>query len=212
MKNKTKDEIVFPSNMTQEEVLAVIESVVNTLAPDYTFAYYGLDDIKQEATIMALKALKKYDEKRPLANFLYVHVQRRLINLIRDKFHRNDPPCKLCHRTKNGLTEHPDGKFCEKYSIWKKRNLSKANIASPNDINSVIEDNEGNIECKKCPFDTYDKKEICDIIDKKLPVNLRKYFLQLKAGVSITAYRRSQLLEAIKEILTDKQFEELTNG
>jgi len=75
-----------PPNMTDEEVLDKINLVVGRIAPRYTFNGYEVDDIKQEAFIICMEALKRYDCKRPLENFLSVNLSNRLKNFIRDNY------------------------------------------------------------------------------------------------------------------------------
>ena len=71
-------------NMTKQETINQIDKVINKIAPRYTFYGYTLDDIKQESFIICMDALDRYDEKRPLENFLSVHLSNRLKNFIRD--------------------------------------------------------------------------------------------------------------------------------
>jgi len=73
-----------PSNMTEEETIQTINKVINKTAPKYTFYGYTVDDIKQESFIICIDALQRYDEKRPLENFLSVNLSNRLKNFIRD--------------------------------------------------------------------------------------------------------------------------------
>lgn len=73
-------------NLSKEEALEIIETVVNRIAPRYTFNGYDLDDIKQESFIICMDALNRYDSKRPLENFLSVNLSNRLKNFIRDNF------------------------------------------------------------------------------------------------------------------------------
>ena len=73
-----------PKNMTKEEVLEKIHLVVNRISPKYTFHGYDVDDIKQEAFIICMDALDRYDQKRPLENFLSVNLSNRLKNFVRD--------------------------------------------------------------------------------------------------------------------------------
>ena len=66
--------------MTEQEVLAVIEKIANRYCHKFKFGYFTAEDIKQEAFIIAVDALDRYDERRPLENFLSSHVKNRLIN------------------------------------------------------------------------------------------------------------------------------------
>jgi len=74
----------IPKNMTKEEVLEKINLVVDRISPKYTFHGYDVDDIKQEAFIICMDALDRYDQKRPLENFLAVNLSNRLKNFVRD--------------------------------------------------------------------------------------------------------------------------------
>ena len=76
--------------MKEEDVIDVIESVIKKIAPKYTFKDYDLDDIKQESFIICIDALNRYDGKRPLENFLSVHLSNRLKNFIRDNHYVKD--------------------------------------------------------------------------------------------------------------------------
>jgi len=64
--------------------------VVNRIAPKYIFGTYGIDDIKQEAFIICMDALERYDPERPLENFLSVHLSNRLKNFVRDNYYTKD--------------------------------------------------------------------------------------------------------------------------
>ena len=74
----------IPKNLKEDEVLDKIELVINRIAPKYVFHGYDLNDIKQEAFIICYEALDRYDQKRPLENFLSVNLSNRLKNFIRD--------------------------------------------------------------------------------------------------------------------------------
>lgn len=74
----------IPKNMTEAQVLSSIDAIVNRIAHKYTFYGYDVEDIKQEAFIICFDALNRYDEKRPLENFLSVNLSNRLKNFIRD--------------------------------------------------------------------------------------------------------------------------------
>lgn len=77
----------IPKNMNKEDVVKQIKIVVDRIAPKYTFNGYDVDDIKQEAFIICMDALSRYDQKRPLENFLSVHLSNRLKNFVRDNFY-----------------------------------------------------------------------------------------------------------------------------
>jgi DNA-directed RNA polymerase specialized sigma24 family protein len=73
-----------PKNMTEEEVMEKIEKVINRISPKYAFYGYSIEDMKQESFLICMDALDRYDEKRPLENFLSVNLSNRLKNFVRD--------------------------------------------------------------------------------------------------------------------------------
>lgn len=77
----------IPKNMTEQQVIDQINIVVNRISARYTFHGYEVEDIKQEAFIICMDALDRYDQKRPLENFLAVHLSNRLKNFVRDNFY-----------------------------------------------------------------------------------------------------------------------------
>ena len=76
--------------MTEQQTLDQIKIVVDRISPKYVFQGFTLDDVKQEAYIICIKALDRYDGIRPLENFLSYNLSRRLINLIRDNLFLKD--------------------------------------------------------------------------------------------------------------------------
>jgi len=83
----------IPSNMEYDEVVNTINRVCERSAPKYTFYGYERADMIQEAFIICIEALERYDEMRPLENFLAVNLNNRLCNFVRDNHYTaaNDP-------------------------------------------------------------------------------------------------------------------------
>jgi len=77
----------IPKNMTEQQVLDQIDKVVNVIATKYAFYGFTVTDIKQEAFIICLEAIDRYDEERPLENFLSANLSNRLKNFVRDNYY-----------------------------------------------------------------------------------------------------------------------------
>src|SRR5210317_2085879 len=91
-----------------KQQLETIMKVVNRIAPKYTFGYYDVDDIKQEAYIICFEALEKYDPSRPFENFISKHLSNRLKTLIRDKYSRSNidsPKHEKLNQSKKNLMD-----------------------------------------------------------------------------------------------------------
>lgn len=193
--------VASQTKQTQAEVLAAVDGVVNLLAPGFVFGYFDLDDVRQEGREIALKSLVKYDSTRPLPNYLYTSVKNGFINFKRNNFHRNDPPCQICHRTVGPTTEHENGQFCPNYLSWKKRNGAKANLMQPVSLDQVAEDEQ---LCDDAAPDQAEMNELLQKIDARLPLELRSTYLQMRAGVSVPKERRLEVEQAVREILAEQ--------
>jgi DNA-directed RNA polymerase specialized sigma24 family protein len=178
-----------PKGYTEEQVLTIIDGIVDYMAPLFAFGYYDVDDIKQEGRIYALEVLPRYKPGRELKNFLFTHIRNRLINLKRDKLSRPNP-CTKCPNC-----DFPDKMECPRYNIWKTRNTAKKNLAEPylDNVDIAIE-NRNNTE-------KFHRAELLNIIDEHLPVNMRRDFLRILEGCSVTQFRKNKLIIEIKSII-----------
>ena len=166
-----------PSGMTENEVVEQIEKVCNRIAPGYTFYGYTLDDIKQESFIICMEALSRYDNKRPLENFLAVNLSNRLKNFVRDNhFIHND----------NG----------DRVKILKPAQLDHEN---------AIVDEE---EKFSVTIEAIENKNMAEIVNSKMPANVRLDYLRMINDVYITKQRKEEIIEIINEILQEHGYNE----
>lgn len=204
-------------DLTEEEVLKSIKRVISLIAKKSVFPGYSEDDISQESYIIALKQLDKFDVAKAsskggegliqkLENFLYFILSKRLINLKRDKFSRNDPPCRKCYL--GALCTN--GKACTKFLIWKERNDVKMSSQNPwslstNDDDRFTDDLEDPYYLP-CPnseklFDGIDVGDAVQLIRSKLSPELLDSFNTLYEGGKVGYAKKALLLEEIHEIL-----------
>lgn len=162
----------IPKNMTEEQVITTISRISSRLANKYTFPNYEADDIEQEAFIIGMEAMSRYDENRPLENFLSIHIKNRLSNFRRDKYYRPD-----------------DGK-AEQIQQGKKRLLDATPV--DNIKNLLI-----SAECS----DSLEERELLSYIDNHLPANMRSDYLRFLNDQVLTKTKKTKLLEVLKEIL-----------
>lgn len=193
----------LPEGVTETEFLRATEKVIRILARSFVFGYFQLADIKQQATLFAIEAMERYDTSRSLEGFLYTHIKNRLINFRRDKFRRNDTPCKSCHNSIEGETEHPDRQYCDKYKAWLKRNSAKQNIMNPLDITNISDENEPTTRSESTVVENVERSELLALIDMKLDPELRSIYLQMQAGESVPKAKREQVEKAVLDILKD---------
>lgn len=162
----------IPENMTEKEVTDVIAKIARKLAPKFVFAPYDIDDIFQEAFIIGVEGLDKYDPSRPLSNFMFTHISNRLKNFKRDRYYRLDiGNAQNIQNTKRNLTEATD--IDALYFISSSDNtFNEAHIA-----------------------------EMLKRIDEKLPAEYRRDYLKLKTNSPMPKSRKAMLLKILKEII-----------
>ena len=162
----------IPSNLSEQEVIVTITKVCKKLAPKYVFASYEVEDIEQEAFLMGVEGLDRYDSNKPLENFMYAHINNRLKNFKRDNYYRFD------------------------YGNAQKIQDRKKSILEPVDIAalySVCTDDE--------TVDNAHLAEILDLIDRNLPANLRSDYLKLRTNSPLPKGRKAIVIEAIEDII-----------
>ncbi len=198
----------IPKGMSEEEVLRVIENVAQRLAYKFKFGYNDLDDMRQQARMFALEVLPKYDNKRPLENFLWSCVHNKLFNYKRDNFERPGYPCQTCpydawEKDTDKCMKYGDKLECKYYGIWFKRNSAKRNVMHPIDLGNVQGENEQNMKIEFDISEYLDAKELNILIEKELPIDLRTDYIKLKNGININKDKKNLLINTIKEIISD---------
>jgi DNA-directed RNA polymerase specialized sigma24 family protein len=189
--------------MTEASVLEDIEHVVRVVCGTFGFGYYDAEDIQQEARLLALRALPKYEPSRgSLRDFLWTAVRTRLLNLQRDKFMRPTPPCPRCHAgdfcSEGGVGDPPT--VCSRYAQWVRLNTAKAGLMQPAGWSEATDSRHADFSAPAL-WEGLQDKEVWERIDRELPAHLRGDFLKLKEGAHISRARQRVVLEAIRGIL-----------
>jgi DNA-directed RNA polymerase specialized sigma24 family protein len=177
----------IPKGMTQNEVLEIINKICDRYAYKFKFGYFEPEDIRQEAFIIALDALDRYEEGRPLENFLAVHVKNRLNNFKRDKYYRQN--------------KNNDGK-------QERLNNSKKFLMEPLDISNIRDESEKNMRLSDGFIDEIANQELLEIIDEHLDTSLRADYLRVRHGAYVPKPRREQISSEVRKILEEYGHEE----
>jgi DNA-directed RNA polymerase specialized sigma24 family protein len=149
----------------------MIQTIAKRLASKYVFGYFDVKDIEQEAIIFGLEAYDRWDEIRPLENFISVHMSNRLKNFKRDNFFRL------------GLEESSPKR--------QKSNETKRNLMKPATIHPFSLFTEESI----------DNQDSVDFLLSKMPPLIKNDFLRMSNGVTITKGRKQAVIDSVKEIL-----------
>ena len=184
-----------PKGMTEQEVIDTIERVADRYAHKFQFGFYTAEDIRQEAFMLGMEALDRYDPSRPLENFLAVHINNRLKTFKRDNYYRKDGSEDMEITNRKEL----------KKSL---RNESRKNLMHPIDIDSVRQDGEKNMVFISNESDIMANKEIIRIININLDMSYRKDYLRMIDGVYVSKSRREEVKAEIVRILRENGVEE----
>lgn len=174
--------------------MRIVQKVAHNLAAKFKFGYHGVDDLEQQGVLFGLEALEsgRYDPGRPLENFLSRHIRNRLSNYRRDNYMRLEPPCQCCD------TFNPPAFPCQKWRDWSRRNLSKRNVMQPLDMTNLCDESEKNM--RSAPGDLHGG-ELQDIIDRELPLELRRDYLQMLEGKTVPKLRREKVRQEVAAIM-----------
>lgn len=189
-----------PNGMTEPEVISCIEYISNTLAPQFRFGYYDLDDLKQECRYYCLEALPKYDTGRgKLSTFLMTVAKRKFINLRRDKLYRMPPTCS-CSSCMSGV---PCSEIEKKMKKWRKLNTAKRDIMEANNLGDYSYDTHDDYELEQI----IDDRELDELINEYLPVDMREDYKRLLEGIVLNKVRRTEIVVTIRKLLEEVNYE-----
>lgn len=179
-----------PNGYTEQQIIEMIEKIGKILGSLYAFSFYTAEDIKQEVWVMSLEAIKseKYDGKRKLENFLFIHCRNRVLNLLRDKYYKSQCPCNHCLKG----NKHEDGNHCKVFINWQKRNSDKTNLAN---LSGNIDDEQHIYE-----DNSVENNELVDHIDAQLSPELREIYLKMKAGEKVHHSQIAKIKKALESI------------
>ena len=187
----------IPKGMTEEEVMYVINRIAVRLAHRFRFGYHTIDDMKQQARLLAWQGLDLYDNKRPLENFLWTHTRNRLYNFKRDNNGRQIE-CPDC----DGTTQ------CETCYSRRVKGESRRNIMNPIELGSVMGERENNMHIQYDLDQQIDMKDFFSLIEENIPLELKADFIRLRNDVSIPKPRREKVYSAIRSILEERGLDE----
>jgi hypothetical protein len=200
---KNNQKIDLPHNVSNEEFIRVLDNISKRLGHKFRFGYHDFEDMKQQAAIFALEGLEKYDNTKPLENFLWTHVRNRLFNYKRNNYQRPDKPCLNCpffdksyKCSNNQCSEFANKSDCELYSAWAARNEAKKNIMQP----SYIEHDPLQKKHDDLSSDIQNK-EIIDYLDSEVSLEHRENYLKLKHGDKIPKQQLLKLQKYISELM-----------
>ena len=201
-KKQTKTKTTLPNNVSEEEFLRVLDSIGKRLGHKFKFGYHDFDDMKQQASIFALEGLEKYDNTRPLENFLWTHVRNRLFNYKRNNYQRPDKPCLTCpfydkhySCSNNQCSEFKDKSECQLYVAWSNRNDAKKNIMQPSYIDQDIQHENHNV------LHNIQNQEIIKFLDANILPEYRESYLKLKHGEKIPKQNLTKLQTHIQYLM-----------
>ena len=159
-------------NLDEKQVTETITRVAKKLAPKFVFASYEVDDIEQEAFLMGGEALHRYDSSKPLENFMYAHISNRLKNFKRDNYYRFD------------------------YGNAQKIQDRKKSILEPMDIAALYSVSTDDETVSNAHI-----TEMIELIDRKLPAELRGDYLRLQNNASLPKGRKALIIDVIEQII-----------
>lgn len=188
--------------ISESYFLECAKHVIQLIPRRSAFGPFTIDDIRNQAYLWCLSALKDWDQVRCLKNFLCPHVRNRLINFRRDNLVRNDPPCRACHVGKYcGNPRDETTKVCQRYFDWSTRNSSKHCLAQAGVHSDIVMNNYESRE--QAVDEAAANAELLRICDEKIPLDIRHLYLRFRDGGKLTSAETALVTDAIKGIFAD---------
>lgn len=185
--------------ITDEQFIEALDQITKKLVYKFKFGYHEIEDMKQQAAVFAIEALDKYDHKRPLANFLWVHVRNRLFNFKRDNYKRPDVPCVSCplrDMAYDSCCSKYSNKFdCELYNKWHMRNEKKKDLMHINAFDT------NNTPSKQTFLEDVSNSEIVDILEAHLSHEARELFIKARSGNKLKKSEKLYLQEESEKVI-----------
>lgn len=190
----------IPKGKTEQETIDIINSVIDKMVHKFVFGFYSKEDIRQEAFIIAIDGLERYDNVRPLENFLSVHISNRLKTFKRDNYYRLDKKCINEDCSNETLCDE-----CQEKSY---RVNIKKNIMEPIDIGNVNDENENSMSIDDNLLNSIMEEEIVRIIDRKMPIEYKIDYQKMLDGTYIQTTKKVKIEEIIKTILEESGYDD----
>jgi len=199
----------YPEGLTEKQFLETVEKIVGSFPPGLATGHMTIEDVRQAMRLECVKALAGYDGKRPLENFLRVHVKHRLRNLNRDVHRRIKNPCITCpHYDKNYQESINQCKLfenkynCKPFQTYTIQSNTKNSLVEPVNMKDIADDPLLVID------EVHEKAEYAlleEEIDRRIPAEYRADYLKIREGVSVPTNRRNQIKRIILDILGSVQ-------
>jgi DNA-directed RNA polymerase specialized sigma24 family protein len=179
--NRERKTTLLGIDMTEEE--NTIDLVSSELASKFTFGYYEPADIYQEAFIIGLEVLDKYDPNKgaALKTFLTTCIVRRLINLKSYEYFK--APKDWDSKSRLQLNEN------------KKKLIDTAPL-------------EVDMSTYQHPYEDVDNKEISDYVNEHLEYRFRMDYKKILAGLYVNKPRRDQIMARVQELYDEAMSEQ----
>ena len=207
--SKEKLNLTIPENLNEEELIEVIKDAARPHLKKYCFLGHTEEDMLQLAIMYGIDGSHRWDGKRPIKNFLSVHIKNRLYNYKRKHSIKMETPCKKCplnaYIKPNKCKIYQDRMDCELFRNWKNRNQEKQNINNALGFDVVDDIGERSMMLDDTLGEDIDRAEILDKIDKSIHLEFRKDYLIFIRGGKLSNSRRVKLMEHIESILWPKR-------
>lgn len=170
------------TEITEVQMTTIIR-VAERIAPKFAFDIYEASDMIQEAIMLGMECVQRYDSDRgPFENFVARHINNRLRTFVRKHSPRPEPDVP---------TSSLD------YIHWDRSFGSKKRLQEALPLDLVQDE----IVASTDVLDELALDEVQNIIDCQLPVIYRADYLRMLQNVHVPKARRDKIKQIILHIL-----------
>lgn len=207
--SKRKLNLQIPANLDEEKLIQVIKEVAPPHCRKYSFPGHTEEDMMQIAIMEGIDGAHRWDGKRPLKNFLSIHIRNRLYNYKRNNYSRMEAPCKKCplkaYLPPDGCSAYKSRMDCDLFKNWYDKNQDRQNINNAMGFEVVSDIHEKSMKSDVLIEDELDTKQLVSLIDDNISGEFRKDYLIYINGGKLSHRRLEELINHIQEILCQQQ-------
>lgn len=193
------------NNLVYDDVHDIVEDLVRIKSRKFAKGFLSADDIAQEIRLKCYLSLENFNAEKgqSIKTYLNVCTENHLRNLIRDKFAKFDPPCRLkgCYHYDQGGRPTSDSDKCKEFQKYIVKYNRKCSARMPAAMDESwahsIDGQDSSLE------DTEIQIQVMEVFQMEFPENWEKMFgsyQDLLAGKKVGKTIKIKIQKAIERL------------
>lgn len=194
---------------TYDEIAPIVEDLVRIKSKKFTRGFLAQDDIAQEIRIKCYSSIGSYNPAKgqSIKTFLNVCTENHLINLMRDKFAKFNPPCKnrgCKHYEATGIPTE-EAKSCPSFMKYVSKYVRKCAVRMPTAIEEFWNEDKSSSMFNDKTFEWTDiNLSIMEIFKSDFPKDFDRLYIlyqDMMEGKEVSAKDKESIQSVVAKVL-----------